>query len=511
MILLFFLLLCGFSVRGDHDAYQPRLTGGFAGGFSQPTPFANYRDLVTNPPRHYVEPAQPQQPPRPYVRPVQQQQPRQHVKPAQQQNRQYVRPAAAQPQRTPRYAQQPPNVQIPPQQTAGYVRAPQNTGTNEYKIVDFSWQTNVTNIFFCLEPNGYEVLPELYLTVFDMYNSILISPFQQDATGLKLLLTNPQHCESNRTHTIAGEVINKLTFGPTKNGASAVTERKFASGTAIDRRITLFGGDVVIDTRVLQSAGLFYNVLLHEVGHVLGLDHTVSTETVMGHRIRASVQNEVIQQENYLVLEPGDVRGIHAVLARDKPAYAPPFITKETYQFVPSYPAKKHASGTYEFVLLDKIYRHDKNTNNNVEDFWIRVVQDFIPIHSFSTEPPPPLALTYQQQTLHQFQQKHLQKHKDQQKQKHLRRHLQHKNSHKNRQHLQHKDQRHNQHKNRHHFQRHLQHKNRHPDQHVFGTAVNAVQGVQRCNHRQLYRRLYLRRMLPLITMNIITMMTTFK
>jgi hypothetical protein len=267
-----------------------------------------------------------------------------------------------------------------------------NTGINEFRLIEFSWRTNITNIVFCLENNGYNVLPELYLTVFDVFNSILISPLQQGATGLKLSWSYPIQCETTKTHTVYGELINRLVFGPSENGASGVTKRRFENGTIDNPRITLTGGDITIDVRVLQAASIFYNVLIHEVGHVLGLEHTISPDTVMGNRIRGTINHEVWQEDDYLLLKTGDVNGIRAILTRDKPGFTPPFITKQTYEFTPLYPADQHVSGTSKFVMRDKIYRYN-NKNNNINDFWIPILENLELMNNnnilYTEEPTP--------------------------------------------------------------------------------------------------------------------------
>ena len=73
---------------------------------------------------------------------------------------------------------------------------------------------------------------------------------------------------------------------------------------------------VVLNTCFLQSAATFHNVLLHELLHIIGLDHTNIPDTVMNYKLSTkNIELTLIKQDiNYITISPNDVANIKFII-----------------------------------------------------------------------------------------------------------------------------------------------------------------------------------------------------
>lgn len=99
-----------------------------------------------------------------------------------------------------------------------------------------------------------------------------------------------------------------------RNGVSTITLAPL-SGTA--GTTSSYQGsvekDVKLDPAQLTTAGLFYNVLLHELGHVVGLDHPrpFDRNSIMGYTLARDPLGRLRQDDQFASIRVNDVLAIH--------------------------------------------------------------------------------------------------------------------------------------------------------------------------------------------------------
>lgn len=104
-----------------------------------------------------------------------------------------------------------------------------------------------------------------------------------------------------------------------KNGISTITYEHL-EGTA--GTTTSYQGsperDVKLDVWQLQTAAMFYNVLLHELGHVVGLGHSkpYDRHSIMGYTL-ARDQLGLVQDGQYATIRVNDVIALHKLYIYD--------------------------------------------------------------------------------------------------------------------------------------------------------------------------------------------------
>ena len=78
--------------------------------------------------------------------------------------------------------------------------------------------------------------------------------------------------------------------------------------------------ETFINTNELRYATNIYNVLLHELLHVIGLDHPeVPNESVMSYRVRLGADKNVLRDVSFLPLDEDDVLGVTNIAQQSFP------------------------------------------------------------------------------------------------------------------------------------------------------------------------------------------------
>jgi len=67
--------------------------------------------------------------------------------------------------------------------------------------------------------------------------------------------------------------------------------------------------DIIINHKLLKTKNTLYNVLLHEMIHSFGLNHS-NEYGIMNYSIRVNERNEILEDSNKLYLSTDDIRGL---------------------------------------------------------------------------------------------------------------------------------------------------------------------------------------------------------
>ena len=200
---------------------------------------------------------------------------------------------------------------------------------NQWKLLPVYWPKNsVVQLIYCLVPNKkHPVLLELVYTAFDMWNQCIPKVV---VSGINLTFVG--YC--NQSHSYGMIILRPI-------------RRNDTVGTVIRNRNQTI--TIELDIRLMQSAGLFYNVLLHEIGHLLGCDHPnrESDEGRMSTMLYTTLLSrdlDIIQDNEYNTLQVGDITCLHQLYIRDFSQY----IMMNVQNIVPRYPAWKHISGQWD-------------------------------------------------------------------------------------------------------------------------------------------------------------------
>jgi len=199
------------------------------------------------------------------------------------------------------------------------------------------WLPKVSKVSLCLLPS-YPVLPELYINAVAQVNSFTAA----NAHGLRLEIVTACKPESST-----------ITFGPAGkppannvNNILGQTTRTLILNGSLCTRVA-----VAVDVRVLQTAGLFYSVLLHELLHAVGLNHpipgTPPSLSVMATS-RQEVDGSILQQLSYSNIKRADIAALRLLMERDRPMYKFPKNSKFPWKF-PIFPASGHVSGNNKY------------------------------------------------------------------------------------------------------------------------------------------------------------------
>ena len=122
-----------------------------------------------------------------------------------------------------------------------------------------------------------------HINNFNIHRCIIISP----STGS----TNP--VLQNNINTISVSYTNDNYFGYTKLYSTNET-------------------DIIINHKLLKTKNTLYNVLLHEIVHSIGLNHTL-VPSVMNYTIFMNERNEIIEDRRRIYLSIDDVRGLRFI------------------------------------------------------------------------------------------------------------------------------------------------------------------------------------------------------
>jgi hypothetical protein len=229
------------------------------------------------------------------------------------------------------------------------------------KLIDniqpLPWAPGISNINFCLITNKFEVHVPLITAAFQSINNFL-SPA-------------PLYFNFKETDNQCDLFINI-----TSN--SNILHPGYCSRTPriINNVLYYYGCNITINICSLQTAASFYNVLLHELLHVIGIDHPQPpvANSVISYAVTLDSNNFTVYDLNYITLQFYDVHLIDTLIRRDFPS------TKINHTlakiFIPLFPGYRHVSGLLTYSV---------NNRNDVEPCLL-----LLPLQKSPTSLPQP-------------------------------------------------------------------------------------------------------------------------
>ncbi len=191
---------------------------------------------------------------------------------------------------------------------------------------------------FCIQSNGYTPTQIIMTTVFWNLNFALNEN----------IFTLTDQCNDSSL------VTNVISFGPTSTGATGRTDFFWARG-----RISYV--EVTIDTRILQTCGLFHNVFLHEMSHVIGMKHNKIEGSIMNFAVALDKFYNVIQYVDYKYLSVFDIAYIQMLRGA----------TAHVFSYVPpNLSSHWHVSGTSRYVTNHTL-AIPQTSDNQKDNYWI--------------------------------------------------------------------------------------------------------------------------------------------
>jgi hypothetical protein len=230
--------------------------------------------------------------------------------------------------------------------------------TDDYQVIPFIWDPSSKILNFCIQSDDIPVNTELIQDAFDNINSQLF-------TGS---LSTTSLFFSMRTNTTCKETDLKIIFvksNNTKLFSPGYCTRRFLDGTINRPMILYLGCDITLNLCALQSSASMYNVLLHELLHVVGLDHPeppVENAVISyGVRVNDSSLMNIYQDAQYMTLNAFDIMNMRFIALRDFPDSTLPD-PRLIASYVPKIDPLLHVSGNNTYQV---------NTIMNVEQCWM--------------------------------------------------------------------------------------------------------------------------------------------
>lgn len=243
----------------------------------------------------------------------------------------------------------------------------------EYPVIPFIWDPTSKVLEFCIEkPEDANIDLSIVQDAMDNINAQLYSG-DISTMALYFMLNTEKECNTE-------DLKIKLVKRNNSIKSPGYCTRKFLNGT-IDRPMILYSGcDITLNICALQTYASLYNVLLHELLHVVGLDHpdppVQGSVISYGVRVNDFSLMNVIQDTTYVALQPFDIMNMRFIALRDFPNSILP-----DPRMIASYIPKQNASG---HIGGDE-YRIDKVMN--VETCWMSKTETVFPTVQPTVQP----------------------------------------------------------------------------------------------------------------------------
>ena len=211
-------------------------------------------------------------------------------------------------------------------------------------LVQYSWpSSNTFEINLCHKEQNTDISvdSELIENAVDNINLISYNSFFKYSPLYINFFNRSQVCPDNSLFLYT---VNYTTF---ETHSYAYCQRNFLTEkiSEFEYKLRYAGCDIYVNTCILRSAASFYNVLLHELIHLVGLDHIPPQNDVIDilpgaiqYFIRLDYEEDrriVLQDTYYNYPNYIDIKSVRELLARDFPVFSADPITSLEH-FVPS-------------------------------------------------------------------------------------------------------------------------------------------------------------------------------
>ena len=210
-------------------------------------------------------------------------------------------------------------------------------------IVQEPWFPTISNVNFCLVKNNIDVHIPLINTVFQNVNMFLTNNDDQP-----LYFNFYENADINCDFFI--NLISNSTMS--YNNAANCKRKYLCVGGACYNQ----GCNITINVCALQTAASFYNVLLHEVLHAIGLEHPnpIINNSIMSYITYININKSSVYDNIYRLIADIDIYNIKYILYRD---FSSSYTQNNKQQTTPLYSAQLHVSGLKNYII---------NYNNNI-------------------------------------------------------------------------------------------------------------------------------------------------
>lgn len=201
------------------------------------------------------------------------------------------------------------------------------SSVNGQTISSFSWINN--DIPYYIVSNRY--IPRFYPEV-SVTDLVQRAQKEYELPGITLNLTYMGMIYTNRRQT--KDNINTISFYPDTYPA----ETLFYSSNLLQR----MEFDMRFNTRVYKTPESLYLSILHEFGHVFGLDHPVKgVDSVMGKSLTMNPDGSYVQESKYLKLTQSDIISLyrHEAIFRSNTVSGKMFLNSVLLSILSSYPS----------------------------------------------------------------------------------------------------------------------------------------------------------------------------
>jgi hypothetical protein len=208
--------------------------------------------------------------------------------------------------------------------------------SQELYIIPEQWFPTISNVNFCLVKNDIDIHIPLIETVFKNVNTFLM---YNDVYPLYFNFSADENANCEY-------FINLISNTPFYNNTAFCQQTYLCIAGACYNQ----GCNITMNVCALQTAASFYNVLLHEVLHALGLGHpkNIINNSIMSY-ITYINNNSSMYDNIYRLMGDIDIYNINYLMQRDFSSFH--ISNNNKKQIIPIYSPRLHVSGSKNYII----------------------------------------------------------------------------------------------------------------------------------------------------------------
>ena len=232
------------------------------------------------------------------------------------------------------------------------------------EITTFSWENPSMNYYIVYNKYMPHFRPQVMIQ--DLVEK---AKTEYELPGITLNLTFAGMLYTNRRQNFDGK--NTISFSPDVTAA----ETHFYVKNILQREEF----DMKLNSRVYLTPETLYLSILHEFGHIFGLDHPLNSEdSIMGKGLIKKTDGTFIQEYKYYTLTKSDVIGLykHESIFRSRTQYQRQFLNSVLFSILSSYPSSIVIQN-YDCVRSMNMFREgndvDELLDNSLEEYYSKI------------------------------------------------------------------------------------------------------------------------------------------